>query len=352
MPEPRIDSDFHVPRATLGSIMPFLPDRWRKYLSTGGSTDRAGHSLPEPPYQPPASTLAAATQVEGARRVLDERATEAAVLNPGSAAGVAGLANPDFGAAVAAATNDWLARTWLDADPRFRGSIVVGLRDPRQAVAEIQRWAGDRRMVQVLVAWPPGLLADRSFRPVLEAAVGAGLAFALEAGGAYAGANKALVPVGFPLTELEFRLGAEYTAQPHLLALVLNGTFDRFPNLNVVFSGFGLAWLPSLLWRMDDEYRRARYGRTVLARLPSDYVRQHVRLTTRTVQLPADRAELVTLLSLVEAEHLLLYASGDPDDDVPNAFVEAIPSGWRPSVLRENALRLYAGRAQLFEAKP
>jgi predicted TIM-barrel fold metal-dependent hydrolase len=352
MRELTIDSDHHLPRATLGTIMPFLPLRWQKYLSTGGSPDRLGHRLPEPPYQPQDPAPAGAAQVDEVRRLLDERAIEAAVLNPRDAAGVGALANPDLGAAAAAATNDWLAKTWLDVDPRFKGSIVLSLRDPKQAAAEIKRWAPDPRMVQVLLAWPPGLLSDRSFLPVLEAAAEAGLVLTLEAGGAYAGANKAMTPVGFPLSELEFRLGAEYTAQPHLAALILNGVFERLPGLKVVFSGFGIAWLPSLLWRMDDEYERGRFGRAELPRPPSEYVRSSVRFTTQTVELPAQTADLVTLLSLVGGQELLLYASGDPKDPVPDAFADALPSGWRPAVLRENALAVYAGRAQLAGTRP
>jgi predicted TIM-barrel fold metal-dependent hydrolase len=285
------------------------------------------------------------------RRLLDEQAIELAVLNPRDAAGVGALANPDLGASAAAATNDWLAKSWLDADARFRGSVVLSLRDPRQAAHEVRRWASDSRMVQALVAWPPVLLADRSLLPVLEAVSEAGLALMLDAGGAYAGANKGLTPVGYPRSELEYRLGDEYTGQAHLAALVLNGVFDRFPSLNVVFSGFGIAWLPSMLWRMDDEYARGRYGGTELARPPSDYVRSSVRFTTKTVELPARARDLVTLLSLVGGQDLLLYASGDPDDPVPATFTEALHEDWRSAVLRENALALYAGRAQLSGAR-
>jgi predicted TIM-barrel fold metal-dependent hydrolase len=347
MPELRIDCDFLAQRATLPLIMPFLPLRWQKYMSTGGNIDRAGQMLPEPPF--PRKAPAWGSSPEAARSHLDQRGVELALLNPGDATGVGALAHPDLGAAAAAATNDWLAKTWLDFDPRFRSTIVVSLRDPKQAAAEVRRWAGDPRVLQVLVSWPPGLLGDRSFRPFLEAAAESRLAIMIEFGGAYAGANKAMLPIGFPTSELEFKLGAEYGAQPHLLSLVMNGWLDRLPTLNVVFSGFGLAWLPSLIWRLDDEYTRATYDRPRLEHEPSHYVRRNLRFTTRTVELSPQPTDLVALLRQIGGQDLLLFASGEAGDDAAETFVDALPIRWRAQVLRENARSLYTRRGQLSE---
>ena len=33
--------------------------------------------------------------------------------------------------------------------------------------------------------------------------------------------------------------------------MIGQGVFDRFPNVRLVLEGFGIAWLPSLLWSMD-----------------------------------------------------------------------------------------------------
>jgi predicted TIM-barrel fold metal-dependent hydrolase len=55
--------------------------------------------------------------------------------------------------------NRWVEAEWL-IDPRLKGSIVVPYEDADAAVAEIERWAGDPRFVQVLMvtrtANPPG----------------------------------------------------------------------------------------------------------------------------------------------------------------------------------------------------
>ena len=60
-----------------------------------------------------------------------------------------------MGAAMCSAVNDWVAKEWLDRDPRLRASIVVPAQSPHLAVEEIERMAGDSRFVQILL--PVGL---------------------------------------------------------------------------------------------------------------------------------------------------------------------------------------------------
>ena len=74
------------------------------------------------------------------------------------------LHNLDFANALMRAVNEWTAHTWLDHDPRWRGSIVVNANDPAEAAAEIKRAAADPRFVQAL-------LLVRSERAVWQAAV-------------------------------------------------------------------------------------------------------------------------------------------------------------------------------------
>ena len=45
----------------------------------------------------------------------------------------------DLGVAFARAMNDWIAKEWLDRDPRLRASIVVPMQNPEIAVDEIER---------------------------------------------------------------------------------------------------------------------------------------------------------------------------------------------------------------------
>ena len=93
-----------------------------------------------------------------------------AVFDPYMAAASAGDQRLDRG--------DWLAK-----DPRLRASIVVPMQAPELAVEEIERRAGDKRFVQVLVpAQGEMLLGRRHYWPIYQAAEKHDLPIAMHAG--------------------------------------------------------------------------------------------------------------------------------------------------------------------------
>ena len=71
------------------------------------------------------------------------------------------------GGGVRRALNDWIAKEWLDRDPRLRASIVMPMQNVEYAVDEIERCAKDKRFVQVLVlAMQEVPLGRRHFWPI------------------------------------------------------------------------------------------------------------------------------------------------------------------------------------------
>jgi predicted TIM-barrel fold metal-dependent hydrolase len=73
-----------------------------------------------------------------------------------------------------------------------------------------------------------------------------------------------------------------HAAETFLTAMVLDGVFERFPNLRCGVIEMGASWVPSLLHRLD--YAARSFSRTepMLTELtldPSDYVRRQVRFT-------------------------------------------------------------------------
>jgi hypothetical protein len=65
--------------------------------------------------------------------------------------GVQLVYNEDMARAFHRALNDWIAKEWLDRDPRLRASIIVPMQNVEYAVDEIERWRKDKRFVQVMV---------------------------------------------------------------------------------------------------------------------------------------------------------------------------------------------------------
>lgn len=338
-PEPVIDVDFWAHKPAMRELAPYLDAGWREWIRADENGRPA--KLPESQFFIAGAALAAEDPLMAARERLDALGGGPAILNAASASSVSGYGNPVLSTAVARATNEWTA-SWLERDARLRGSIVVSPRDPARAADEIRRAGEDRRMLQVLLSYPQQRLGDRRLFPIYEAACELRLPVMLEAGGAYSGSNQGLTMIGDPTSTFEALVSWEFGAQPHLLSLLTSGVLDRFPELRVVFSGFGVAWLPSLLWRLDDEYRRQRVARpATLTRLPSEYVPEHVRFTTAALELPADPAELAALLATVGGETLLVYGSGPLMGDEGRAFLDAAGPKWARRVESENALGLY-----------
>ena len=116
------------------------------------------------------------------KQLLDENNIQLGILNPTGDNG-ASFQNREFGAGVASAMNRWVEAEWL-IEPRLKGSIVVPYEDADAAVAEIERWAGDPRFVQVLMvtrtANPPG---QKQYWKIYEAAAAADLPIGVHAFG-------------------------------------------------------------------------------------------------------------------------------------------------------------------------
>ena len=196
------------------------------------------------------------------------------------------LHNPDAAAALASAVNDWLAAEWLAHEPRLRASLVVPSQYPELAAREIERLGGHPGFVQVFLpvrsAAPYG---NRCFHPLFAAAARHDLAVGIHFGGA---PGNPPTPSGWPSFYIEEYAGMASVFQSQLLSLISEGLFDQFPTLRVALIESGFTWLPSLMWRFDKEWKGLRREVPWVRRLPSDYIREHVRLTLQPFDAPPD----------------------------------------------------------------
>ncbi len=174
------DGDIHPQRNSYKDLFPYMERRWVEMAKTFGSRPRQAYQAgPAYPKGQPNASRRDAWPPEGGRpgsslsfmqkQLLDENNIQLGILNPTGDNG-ASFQNREFGAGVASAMNRWVEAEWL-IEPRLKGSIVVPYEDAEAAVAEIERWAGDPRFVQVLMvtrtANPPGQkqVPGRSTRP-------------------------------------------------------------------------------------------------------------------------------------------------------------------------------------------
>ena len=324
-----IDCDVHDVVGPVETLQPYLDHHWREVIATSqfaGPTDQAHppnlpsslrEDLPAVADHPPGRTLQALRE-----HVLDPLGLQLAIL--GCDYGVESVRNPDAAAALAAAVNDWQLGEWLEPEPRLRAAIVVASQQPAAAVAEIERRAGDPRFVAVYLpvrsAIPYG---NRLWWPLWEAIVRHGLVAELHFGGSTGVAPTAS---GWPSSWLEEYVDMPSAFASQLTSLVAEGVLDRFEGLRVSLIESGFAWLPAFLWRFDKGWRGLRREVPWTTRLPSEYVRDHVRVSLQPIDGPPEPAELLRVIDQLGSDRMLMFSTDYPHRHIAEGL-DAVPAG-------------------------
>ena len=105
----------------------------------------------------------------------------------------------------------------------------------------------------------------------------------------------------------------------------------------------GFAWMPALAWRLDGAWKRLKDEVPHLRRAPSEYMREHVFVSTQPIEEPERPEHLLDTLEWIGWDRVL-YASDYPhwDFDDPRLAIPAfIPEDKRAAIYGGNARRLY-----------
>ena len=340
-----IDCDVHPTVPGMKALMPYLDEHWQEAV-----LEREIVSLDSQSY-PPGAPLTARPDWRGADgragtdpalladQVCDRWGASHAILN--CIYGVQLVLNEDMATAFARALNDWVAKEWLDRDPRLRASIVVPLQNVERAVEEIERCAGDPRFVQVLVlAMGEVPLGRRQLWPVYAAAVRHKLAVGVHAGSAY---RHPVTSLGWPSYHIEDYSAQSLGFQGQVASLITEGVFQKHPGLKVVLIESGVTWLPAFLWRLSKFWRGVRHEVPWVDRPPADIVRDHIRLTVQPLDGPDDAASVERVIEHLHSDDVLLYASDYPhwQFDGEEPMPPGIPRRLYHKLMVDNPLATY-----------
>jgi uncharacterized protein len=349
---PVVDTDVHVAAPSISALSPYMSDHWRDYLVESGvsslevNTYPRGCDLsvrpdarPEDPGLLPGSTL---EQVQ--KQLLEPWNVQTAIIH--CDCGIHLLHNEDLLAALARALNDWLADQWLSRDQRLRGSITICTERPEPAVAEIERLAGRPEFAQIaLPVRSPQPYGKRFYWPIYEAAQRHDLAVGIYAGG---GTGNPITAVGWPSLYLEDYVSFAQAFQGQLISLVAEGVFVQYPKLRVVFIESGFTWIPSVMWRLDKNWKGLRREVPWVNRLPSETIREHLRVTTQPLDAPVEALDRVC--DHLGSDEMLLFSTDYPHwqfDEPADAWPLALDAASLDLVLRGSAIATYGlGRRQ------
>jgi len=340
-----IDCDIHPAVPGMDALLPYLGGHWREAV-----VQRGVHELNSIAYPQHAPLSARPDWRDGKGRPgSDLEALRSQALAPFGTSiaicnclyGVQLVLNEDMAVAFTRALNDWIAKEWLDRDPRLRASIVLPMQNTEYAVDEIERCAKDRRFVQILVlAMQETPLGRRHLWPIYAAAERHGLPLGIHAGSTY---RHSITSLGWPSYYIEDYASHTQAFQSQVASLVCEGVLAKYPGLKVVLLESGVTWLPGFLWRFAKFWRGVRSEVPWVDRSPADIVRDHVRLTIQPFDAPAEPDVIERAIDHLRSDAILLYASDFPhwQFDGDDAMPPGLPESLRRRIMVDNPLATY-----------
>ncbi|MBN2983516.1 MULTISPECIES: amidohydrolase family protein [Cohnella] len=340
MPFPVIDTDVHERFASVEELLPYMKEPFLSYMKhwTGWGELKYTHPIGGSRLD----SLLPNGNVPGSdydvlrEQLLDEYDIQYAILT--------GLFYPatmeaqfELAGALAAAYNEWVVDNWLGKDDRFLGSIHVAPQIPELAVREIEKWGDHPKMVQVLLPIGNVALGDPYYHAIYEAAQRKNLVIGMHQG------NSVTSCFGQPRYYVEWHTLLSQAFMATAVNLILNGVFDKYPGTRVAMIEGGFSWVPSLMWRMDHNYKSLRVEVPWVKRLPSEYIKDHFRFATQPIEDPNPQF-MLRMVEMMESDELLMFSTDYPhwDFDSPlRSLPTTFSNELKRKIFYDNAKNFY-----------
>jgi predicted TIM-barrel fold metal-dependent hydrolase len=235
---------------------------------------------------------------------------------------------------MATAYNRWIVEVLLPQNERLRSMLYLPFNDPEATYETVKRFGGKPGLIGFMVVstrYKPVYHNDYMKTYALLEEMGLPLAFH-----ASYHWNDQLISVTNRFITAH-ALGFTFFNAVHCANWVVNGLPERFPKLKVIWIESGLAWVPWLMQRLDNDYRMRTSECPSLKKLPSDYMRD-MYYTSQPMEMVNNREVLELTFKMIDADTQLLYSSDYPhwDMDLPSVI-------WDLPFLKEQAKRQILG---------
>jgi predicted TIM-barrel fold metal-dependent hydrolase len=242
--------------------------------------------------------------------------------------------------ALARAYNRWLTERVLAHEPRIRSMLYLPFNDAEASFRMVPEFGQKKGVVGFMVT-------SARYRPVhhnsfmktyaLLEEMNLPLAF-------HAGYNWSDQTVGLMNQFISVHaLGFVFYNMVHLANWVMNGLPERFPRLKVLWVESGLAWVPFMMQRFDNEYMMRSSEAPALKKKPSEYMRD-MYFSSQPMEM-ADMAALEHTFRMINAETQLLYSSDYPhwDFDLPSTIYDLpfLGEQAKRNILGGNAVKVF-----------
>jgi uncharacterized protein len=334
-----IDCDIHQRIKSPKDLYPYLAEQWRRDIDmfglrvtttgsggflNGGAGGYRADSWPED------GTMAGSDLPLMQEQLLDFYDIEYGLLLGQDLSPISGLPDADYAAALASAYNDWMIENWVEKDSRLKGLALIAFQDIDQAVAEIERVASHPGIVGVIASNPVPLpFGNRYYHRIFELCNDLNLPFTMHAGGLDRFVNCSYY--------IEKRQERPMMAQAIIASMVFEGLFEKFPNLQIVFTEMNYLWLPAFLWKLDSDWRGLRDQTPWVQKPPSEYVYEHCKFVSQPIETTDKPSQLLTMFEWAKAEKTLMFSTDYPHWDFDSP-IQALPLGRMPEEMRRNVM--------------
>ena len=242
---------------------------------------------------------------------------------------------------LAQAYNKWLVERLLAREPRLKSMLYLPFNDPEACIRTIEEFGEKKGVIGFLVT-------SARLKPIHDNAYMRIYAMLEERG----------LPLGFHGNynwgDVSFStmnrfisvhsLGFVFYNMVHMVNWIMNGLPERFPKLKIIWIESGLAWVPFMIQRLDNEYKMRTSEAPALKKLPGDYIRE-MYFSSQPMEKPDDLSILETTFRMINAESQLMYSSDYPhwDFDLPSVIYDLpfLSEADKRSILGGNAVRLF-----------
>ena len=239
------------------------------------------------------------------------------------------------------AYNRWLTEKVLpESGGRMYSALCLPFSDPAECLRQVETF-GDRKGVSGFMVTTVRTLPvyDNAYMKVYRAMEERGLSLSFHSGPnwqepVFRSCNR-FISV--------HALGFSFYNILHCTNWVINGLGERFPKLPVIWIEAGLAWIPFLMQRLDNEYMMRPSEAPLLTKKPSEYMRD-MYYSSQPIEIQ-DRDALECTFRMMDAENRLLYASDYPhwDFDLPSTIYDLpfLSEKAKHNILGGTAARLF-----------
>ena len=348
-----IDGDGHI-FEDAAAIRSFLPPEWSEasianmfgfWPQFGSHLFFALNKVPPGSFQDPG--------YDGWVDFLDTQGFDATVLYPSAFLHFGRIPDLDLALGVARAYNNWLHQAYLSRDDRFKGMAMIPLQDPPAAALELRRAVQELGMCGAMLTGVghKGELGSKDFWPIYEEADSLGCSLALHAGS----------HAGLGMDHMNIVAGSNALGHPLAVAIgfvsmLLNGVFDRFPNVRHAFLEAGVGWFLMAVERCtrsfgmlppldpNKQYLRLPAGENV-----ADYLRRLIKEGRIVVGVEGGEPDLASAVKSMGKEGFM-YSSDYPHeattetigDEISELLAnEELTDDDRDAILYRNAERFY-----------